>query len=327
MRAVVCQAYGPPESLLVQEVPAPRPGPGEAVVAVRAAAVNFPDVLIAADRYQVTMPLPFVPGSELAGRIVETGPGAVELAPGERVYASLPTGAFAERAVVPVASLTRIPDGMSFAQAAAAGVTYRTAYHALRSIARVRPGQWVVVLGAAGGVGSAAADLARHLGARVVAAASGPEKLALCRTRGAEHALDYTQPGLKTRIKECTEGGADIVLDPVGGPYAEQALRGMRRGGTFVTLGYASGDIPAIPLNLVLLKGVTIRGLEVRTFAQDAPEESRRDMAELLALFAEGQIAPHIGARFPLESVGAALRLVAGRSALGKVVIDVSEDD
>ncbi|MFJ8749063.1 NADPH:quinone oxidoreductase family protein [Streptomyces sp. NPDC102441] len=327
MRAVVCHAYGPPEGLAVQEVSAPRPGPGEAIVAVRAAAVNFPDVLIAADRYQVTVPLPFVPGSELAGTILETGSDAAEWRPGERVFATLPTGAFAERAVVPLASLTRIPGDMPYAQAAAAGVAYRTAYHALRSVARVRPGQWVMVLGAAGGVGSAAVDLARRLGARVVAAASGPEKLALCRARGAEHALDYTLPDLKSRLKECTGGGADIVLDPVGGPYAEQALRGMRRGGTFVTLGYASGEIPAIPLNLVLLKGVTVRGLEVRTFAHDAPEQSSRDMAELLGLLGQGQIAPHIGARFPLERTAEALRLVADRSALGKVVIDVSEDD
>jgi len=202
-------------------------------------------------------------------------------------------------------------------------VAYRTAYHALRSVAEVTPGDWVVVLGAAGGVGLAAVDVARELGARVVAAASGQEKLDLCRQRGATHVIDYTSEDLKTRVRELTEGGAHAVIDPVGGAASEQALRSLRPGGMFVTLGYASGTIPKIPLNLVLLKDTTIKGMEIRTFGQRYPELEHRDSEELLALFAAGRLRPHIGARFPLADAAAALRYVADRRALGKVVIDI----
>jgi NADPH2:quinone reductase len=217
-----------------------------------------------------------------------------------------------------------MPASADFGEAAAFGVAYRTAYHAVRSVAEVRPGDWVVILGAAGGVGLAAVDVARELGARVVAAASGPEKLALCAQRGAVHVIDYSTEDLKTRIRELTGGGAHAVIDPVGGAAAEQALRSVRWGGTFVTLGYASGVIPKIPLNLVLLKGVTVKGMEIRTFGQFRPDLERRDNEELLALFAAGRVRPHIGARFALRDAAAAVRYVADRRALGKVVIDVS---
>lgn len=216
-----------------------------------------------------------------------------------------------------------MPDSADFPEAAAFGVAYRTAYHALRSVAEVTAGHWVVVLGAAGGVGEAAVDIARELGARVVAAASDREKFGLCRQRRATHVIDYTTEDLKTRIRELTEGGAHAVIDPVGGAASEQALRSLRPGGTFVTLGYASGIIPKIPLNLVLLKDVAVKGMEIRTFGQHHPERERRDKEELLALFAEGRLRPHIGARFPLADAAAALRYVADRRALGKVVIDI----
>ncbi|WP_332881036.1 NADPH:quinone oxidoreductase family protein [Streptomyces sp. NBC_00564] len=323
MRAVVCRRYGPPQGLLIEDLPVPRPGAGELLVDVRTAAVNFPDVLLVANAYQVPAPLPFVPGSELAGQVLAVGDRASEFAPGDRVFGTVPTGAFAERVIVPAGQLARIPDGVGFAEAAAFGVTYRTAHHALRSVAEVRSGDWVAVLGAAGGVGLAALDLARQLGARVVAAASGPEKLALCRARGATHVIDYTTEDLRLRLRELTDGGAHVVIDPVGGPASEQALRSTRRGGTFVTLGFASGAIPAIPLNLVLLKGVTVKGMELRTFGEQFPELERRDRDELLGLLAAGAVRPHIGARFPLEESAAALALVADRRALGKVVIDV----
>jgi NADPH2:quinone reductase len=292
-------------------------------VRVHAAAVNFPDVLLIAGKYQVKIPVPFVPGSELAGEVVAVG----EAAPfrrGQRVAATTPTGAFAEQVLLDSESATLIPDAADFASAAAFGVTYRTAYHALRSIAEVGQGEWVVILGAAGGVGLAAVDLAVAMGARVLAAASSPEKLELCRERGAAATVDYDREDLKSRIRELTGDSARVVLDPVGGPYAEPALRGLARGGTFVTLGYAAGTIPSIPLNLVLLKGITVRGMEIRTFMADHPDDAARDMQELSQMFTTDTVRPYIGARFPLTEAAAALRHVADRKAIGKVVIDVA---
>ncbi|MBX5488869.1 MAG: NADPH:quinone oxidoreductase family protein [Mycolicibacterium hassiacum] len=322
MIAVRCTDYGPPEELELLEVDDPRPGPGQVVVRIHAAAVNYPDVLAIAGRYQVREPVPFTPGSEFAGEVVAVGAEAT-LRPGDRVFGTVPTGAFAEQVVVDQVAVSAVPDKVSFADAAAFGVTYRTAYHALRSVAEVDTDDWVVVLGAAGGVGLAAVDLAKTMGARVVAASSGA-KLAVCRERGADAAIDYDNEDLKSRIRELTGGGAHVVLDPVGGPYAEPALRALRRNGVFVTLGYAAGSIPAIPLNLVLLKAIAVRGMELRTFAMDHPEQSTRDVAELQRLFAEGRIRPHIGARFPLSRTAEALRLVADRGAVGKVVIEVA---
>ncbi|HXS87578.1 MAG TPA: NADPH:quinone oxidoreductase family protein [Mycobacterium sp.] len=323
MRAAVCRAYGQPEDLVVAEVADPVAGPGQVVVRVHAAAVNFPDVLMIDGKYQVKLAPPFTPGSELAGEVLAVGDG-VSIRPGQRVSATTFVGAFAEQALLPEAAVSAIPDDVDFASAAAFGVTYRTAYHALRSIADVRPGDWVVVLGAAGGVGLAAVDLAVAMKARVLAAASSPEKLELCRRRGAEATVDYDKEDLKTRIRELTGDSARVVLDPVGGSYAEPALRALARGGTFVTLGYAAGAIPAIPLNLILLKGIVVRGMEIRTFVSDRPHDSARDMRELTQMFATGVIRPYIGARFPLADTGAALRLVADRKAIGKVVIDVT---
>lgn len=322
MRAIVCQQYGPPEDLVLDEVPDPTAGPGELVVRVRAAALNFPDVLLIAGKYQLKIPPPFTPGSELAGDVVAVGDG-VALRPGDRVVGTSFVGAFAEQALLPATTVTTIPDGVDYADAAGFGVTYRTAYHALRSVAQVTQGDWVVVLGAAGGVGLAAVDLAVAMGARVLAAASTPEKLAVCRERGAEATVDYDREDLKQRIREITGDGAQAVLDPVGGPYAEPALRSLARGGRFLTLGYAAGSIPAIPLNLVMLKGITVQGMEIRTFADDHPEENGRDLAELSRLFADGRVRPYIGARFPLADTAAALRYVADRKAVGKVIIDV----
>lgn len=322
MRAAICRSYGTPEDLVIDDLPDPTAGPGQLVVRVHAAAVNFPDVLLIAGRYQVRIPVPFIPGSELAGEVIAVGDGT-PLRPGQRVSATTPTGAFAEQALLDAGAVTLIPDGVDFASAAAFGVAYRTAYHALRSVAALRQGDWVVVLGAAGGVGLAAVDLAVAMRARVLAAGSGPEKLALCRQRGAEATVDYGREDLKTRIRELTGDTARVVIDPVGGPYSEPALRALARGGTFVTLGYAAGAIPAIPLNLILLKGITLRGMEIRTFTGDRPDDAARDLRELTQMFAAGTVRPHIGARFPLSETAAALRMVADRKALGKVVIDV----
>ena len=323
MRALMCRSYGPPEDLVLEDVADPVPGPGQVVVRVHAAAVNFPDVLVIEGKYQVKFPVPFSPGSELAGEVIAAGEG-VSFRPGQRVSATTPFGAFAEQALLHSAMVTEIPDDVDFVSAAAFGVTYRTAYHALRSIAGVAPGDWVVILGAAGGVGLAAVDLAVAMKARVLAAASSPDKLALCRKRGAEATVDYDREDLKSRIRELTGDAARVVLDPVGGPYAEPALRGLARGGTFITLGYAAGAIPSIPLNLVLLKGITVRGMEIRAFVSDRPEDSARDMRELTQMFATGAIRPYIGARFPLTDAAVALRHMADRKAIGKIVIDVT---
>ena len=321
MRAIVCRAYGPPEDLVLDDVPEPVPGPGQLLVRVHAAAVNFPDVLFIAGKYQVRIPPPFIPGNEIAGEVIAAGDGA-PFSPGQRVSGTT-FGAFAEQALLEAGQAMLVPDDADFASAAAFGVTYRTAYHALRSTAEVAEGDWVVVLGAAGGVGLAAVDLAVAMKARVLAAASSPEKLELCRQRGAEATVDYDHEDLKTRIRELTGDAARVVIDPVGGPYAEPALRGLARGGTFLTLGYASGTIPSIPLNLVLLKGITIRGMEIRTFMGDRPDDAARDVQELAQLFAAGKVRPYVGARFPLSETPAALRHVAERKVLGKVVIDV----
>jgi NADPH:quinone reductase len=323
MRAARCHAYGPPDDLVLEEVPDPVPGPGEALVEVSAAAVNFPDLLIISGSYQVRWPPPFVPGSEFAGTVAAVGDGVTEVAPGDRVCGSAAVGAFAQRLAVPAAALWPVPAGVPLADAAAFTVAYRTAYHALRTVAEVGAGEWAVVLGAAGGVGLAAVDVAGQLGARVVAVASTARKRAVCRARGADVVLDAGAGDLKEQLKEVTSGGADVVIDPVGGRCTEQAVRACRWGARFVVLGFASGEIPRLPLNLVLLKGVTVTGFEVRTFAGHRPAQAARDRQELAALYAAGRIRPHIGARYPLDEVADALRLVAGRGAIGKVLVDI----
>ena len=323
MRAARCTTYGGIDAVTVDELPDPALGPGQARVAVSAAAINFPDLLMLEDRYQVSMPLPFIPGSELAGVVEEVADDVAGFAPGDRVFGAAPVGAFAEQIVVSAGGLNRMPENVDFVAAAAFGVAHGTAYHALRSVAEVAPGEWVVVLGAAGGVGLATVELAHHLGAKVLAAAAGKDRLAVCEDRGADAIVDYRSEDLKVRIKELTDGGADVVIDPVGGPYAEPALRAMRRHGRFVTVGFASGEIPSIPLNLVLLKGVTIKGFEMLTFMLQEPELLARDRAELLELFATGQVHPHVSAVFPLDDVRDALRAVAERRTTGKVVIEI----
>ena len=324
MRAVVCREYGTPEDLVLEELPDPTPGPGQVVVKVHAAAVNYPDVLLIDGKYQIKIPPPFSPGSEMAGEVLSVGDG-VDFQPGDRVSATTFVGAFAEQAVVDARGLARVPDGVDYADAAAFGVTNRTAYYTLRTVAPVKSGDWVVVLGAGGGVGLAAVDIAVLFGAKVIAAASSAEKLEVCRRRGAAEVIDYDAEDLKSRLKEITgEGGAQVVLDPVGGRYSEPALRSLGRGGKFITLGYAAGSIPAIPLNLVMLKGITVQGMEIRTFASDYPDQIARDDAEIAQLFAEGKLRPYIGARFPLEQTATALRYIADRKAIGKVVIDVA---
>ena len=325
MRAARVLEHGPPESVVIEELPDPVAGAGEVLVDVAYAAVNFPDVLIVANEYQVKLPAPFIPGSEFAGVVSSVGEGVEDVAVGDRVYGASFVGAYAERIVVSARSVTVVPDSVDLRDAAAFSVAHTTAIHALRTIAELQPGETVLVLGAAGGVGLATVELATLMGGRVIAAASTDAKLELCREYGAVAGINYTTEDLKVRAKELTGGGADVVMDPVGGPYAEQALRATGWGSRYVVLGFASGEIPRIPLNLVLLKGVIVRGMEMRTITEHEPEKVARDLRELRELFMSGKLHPHISAVYPLAETPKALQSMLDRTATGKVLIDPSQ--
>jgi NADPH2:quinone reductase len=322
VRAAVCRAYGPPENVAVDDIAAPEVGPGQVRVRVDSGAVNFPDVLLVADRYQISVPPPFVPGSEFAGVVTEVAGDVGAVAVGDRVAGTTLVGAFAEEVVVDAAAVRPVPAGVDLRHAAAFGVAHRTAYHVLRSVAGLRAGEDLVVLGAGGGVGLATVQLGALLGATVTAVASSADKLRAAADHGAAHLIDHRSVDLRQALREA--GGADVVVDPVGGALSEPALRSLRWGGRFVTVGYASGDIPRIPLNLVLLKGVRVLGFEFRAFIAHAPDEFARNERELDALLAAGRVVPHIGAAFPLDEAAAALRFVADGRAIGKVVVDVA---
>ena len=321
MRAAVCPQYGPPDVVRIVDQPSPAVAAGQVRIRVAAAAVNFPDVLLIAGQYQVTVPVPFVPGSEFAGVIVETGADTTDFAVGDRVTGTGMFGAFAEEVTVDPAGLARIPDGVNDRTAAAFGVAYRTAYHTLRSVARVKPGDEVVVLGAGGGVGMAAVQLAVQLGASVSAVASSDEKLDAAASYGAHHLINHRSRALRDALREALPGGADAVVDPVGGDLSEPALRSLRRGGRFVTVGFASGDIPRIPLNLVLVKGIHVLGFQF----QDVPaDEFARNEDELRELLVSGAIRPHVGAVYPLAETVQALEHVGEGRAIGKILIDLT---
>lgn len=320
MKAAVCPQYGPPDVVRIEELPAPPLAAGQVRVEVGAAAVNFPDVLLVADQYQIHVPVPFVPGSEFAGVITEVSADTEGFTVGDRVTGTGLFGAFAEQVCVPTAGLALIPDAVDDRTAAAFGVAHRTAYHTLRSVARVEPGDDVIVLGAGGGVGLAAVQLATALGARVTAVASSDEKLSAAAEYGAVSLINHARGDLRAALREALPDGAHAVLDPVGGDLSEPALRALRRGGRFVTIGYASGVIPRIPLNLVLVKGIQVLGFQ---FQDIAPDEFTRNEAELAELLATGAVRPHIGAVYPLDQVSGALRQVADGRAVGKVVIEL----
>jgi len=321
MRAAVCPAYGPPEVVRVEEYPVPPIQPDHVGVRVEAAAVNFPDVLLIANCYQVSIPPPFVPGSEFAGTVDEVGSEAAGFAIGDRVTGTGMFGAFAERVVVAASAVTRIPDGVDVPTAAAFGVAYRTAYHTLRSMARLDSGDELVVLGAGGGVGLAAVQLGVALGAKVTAVASSPEKLDVAASYGATGLINHRTEDLRAALRRTLPEGTDVVIDPVGGELAEPALRALRRGGRFVTVGYASGVIPCIPLNLVLVKGIQVLGFQF----QDVPDaEFERNEAELQELLVSRRVQPHVCAVYLLSETAAALRHVADGRAIGKVLIDLS---
>ncbi len=324
MRAALVPRYGGPDVVTVTDIAVPTPGAGEARVRVHVGAVNFPDVLVIANTYQMSAPLPFVTGSEFAGVVAELGEGVTHVAVGQRVFGSCFIGAFADEVVVGAGALTPIPDEVDDRVAAAFGVAYKTAYHVLRSVAALQPGEELIVLGAGGGVGSAAVQLGAALGATVTAVASSAEKLQAARACGAARLIDHTAGDLRQALRDALPGGADVVVDPVGGDLAEPALRALHYGGRFVTVGYAGGAIPRIPLNLVLLKGVHILGFQFRDFALHQPEDMARNDRELLDLLTSGRAAPYIGAEFGLADVVDALRHVGDGQAVGKVLVQVT---
>jgi NADPH2:quinone reductase len=322
MRALLCRRFGPPEALVLEDVPAPQPGPGEVVIGVKAASVNFPDVLIIQDKYQFKPPLPFSPGSEVAGVVEAVGDGVTAARPGDAVMAFTTYGGFAELVKTDARTLRPLPGGMDFATAAAFGLTYATSEFALRDRASLQPGETVLVLGGAGGVGLAAIDISKALGGRVIACASTSEKLEVCRQHGADDTINYTTEDLRDRIKQLTAGrGPDVVYDAVGGPYTELALRSIAWRGRLLVVGFASGEIPRVPLNLALLKGCSIVGVFWGEFARREPRRFAESMERLAAWFAAGTIRPYISARLPLDRAVEALQMMAARRVIGKLVI------
>jgi NADPH2:quinone reductase len=323
VRAAICRSYGPPEVVHVEDVDVPTLQAGQVRVRVHAAAINYPDVLLVADRYQVKVRTPFIPGSEFAGVVTDVADDVVAVAVGDRVSGTLLVGAFADELVVAATSLTHIPENVDDATAAACGVAHLTAYLALRPIARLQDGEQLIVLGAGGGVGLATVQLGALLGATVTAVASSGEKLEVATANGAAHVVDRRNGDLRAALRAVVRNGADVVIDPVGGAVSEPALRSLRWGGRFVSVGYASGDIPRIPLNIVLLKGVNVTGFQMIDVATHRPEEFNDALRELRELLAAGRVRPHIGATFALDDTAAALRHVADGHAIGKVIIDL----
>jgi NADPH:quinone reductase len=325
VRAALAQAWGGPDCVAVVDVAEPVVQPGQVLVGVEAAALNYPDLLLVANRYQISVEAPFVVGSEFAGRVIEVSDDVVQFRPGDRVAGATMVGAFAERVVVGADQLDPVPDGLDWASAAGFGVAYRTAYHALVSFGRIRAGSNVIVLGAGGGVGAASVDLAVLMGARVIAVTSTADRADFLRDRGAHVIVDRTEPELARRLKQAAPGGAALVVDPVGGSAAEAALRALEWGGEFVVVGFASGEIPRIPLNLPLIKGARISGFELRTLAQHRPDLVAAADRALSELVRRG-LRPAIGAVHDLDHVATALEELQRGEAIGKTIIRIGEE-
>ncbi|MGI8746964.1 MAG: NADPH:quinone oxidoreductase family protein [Deinococcus sp.] len=327
MRAVLCRAWGPPDSLRVETLPLPRPGAGEVRLRVRAAGVNFPDTLIIRGKYQFKPGLPFTPGSEVAGEVEELGEGVSDAGVGDRVIAFLNVGGYASHAVADARMLMPLPPGLGFEEAASFTLAHGTSYHALVDRAALKAGETLLVLGAAGGVGLAAVQIGHALGARVIAAASSDEKLAVCREHGADETLNYAREDLRARLKKLTGGqltkhqGPDVIYDPVGGAFTEPAFRSIGWGGRYLVVGFAAGDIPSLPLNLPLLKGASLVGVFWGEFARRDPAANARNLATMIGWIGEGRIRLHVFGRYPLEEAGRALLDLEERRVTGKVVI------
>jgi NADPH2:quinone reductase len=322
VKALLCREYGPIERLKVEDLPSPRPGPNEVVVDVQASSLNFPDALMVQGLYQVKPPLPFSPGMEVAGIVKELGSGVRGVKGGERIIAVPGRGGFAEECIVPADRLSLLPPGMDFETGAALLLTYCTSLHALQDCGHLQPGETLVVLGAAGGVGSSAIEIGKAMGARVIACASSEEKLAFCKELGADETIDYEKADLRKRILDLTGGkGADVVYDPVGGAHAEASFRATAWRGRLLVIGFASGEIPAVKLNLALLKERSLVGVYWGDWSQRDPDGQRRNVEQLRAWFTEKKIKPAVSERVSLEEAPAAMARLLQRKVRGKVVI------
>jgi len=322
MRALVCKEYGPPESLVIEEHEDPVPGSGQIAVDIKAAGINFPDVLSIAGKYQVKTPTPFVPGNEAAGVVSALGPDVTQYAVGDKVIINTLGGAFAEKCVADIHMTVPLPDDLNFEQGAGFTVTYGTSYHALKQSADLQPGETVLVLGAAGGVGITAVEIAKAMGARVIAAASSDKKLEFAVSAGADETINYAEVPLKETVKELTGGkGADVVYDPVGGELADQAFRATAWHGRYLVIGFACGDIPKFSANIALLKEASIIGVWWGTWASKNPKLQIRNMMEMAALVADGTLAPRVTESYDLENFTDAFGAITERRALGKVIL------
>jgi NADPH2:quinone reductase len=322
MRAVICKEFGPIGSLVVEHFDLPPPGPGQARVRVEAAGVNFPDTLMVQGKYQVRPDLPFVPGAELAGVVDAVGEGATDLKPGMKVIGMVGLGAFAEAANVRTSRLLRRPESMNAVTAAGFSMTYGTSMHALKQRAQLKPGETLLVLGASGGVGLAAVELGKAMGATVIAAASSQEKLKIAAEAGADHLVDYLKESLKDRVKEITGGkGADVAYDPVGGDFLEEAVRASAWEGRVLVVGFASGTIPRVPANLLLLKGCALIGVFFGTFRDKDPQANRRNFDEMFEWYEQGRLKPLVSRTMDISEVVSAFNVLVSREAIGKIVL------
>jgi NADPH2:quinone reductase len=322
MKAVVCQAWGAPDTLTVQELHDPQAGPGQVVIEVRAAGVNFPDVLIVQGKYQYKPELPFVPGSEVAGVIRAVADDVTTFKPGDKVIAFTPTGGFGQQLLAPAQALIPMSPNMDFETAAAITLAYGTSYHAIVDRAKLESGENMLILGAAGGVGLAAIEIGKARGARIIACASTDEKLEVCRQHGADVLINYSKEDLREAIKAATGGkGPDVIYDAVGGDYAEPAFRSIAWGGRYLVVGFANGEIPKLPLNLTLLKGASLVGVFWGEFSKRDPKGNLANMRQLLQWLQEGKIKPHISGRYKLDQAAQALNDMAARKVTGKVLV------
>ena len=322
MKALLCTRYGTPDDLEIADIADPTPAPGEAVVRIKAAALNFFDTLIIAGKYQTKPPMPFSPAAEFAGTVESVGTGVSSVSVGDRVMAYAKYGAARERIAIAAGMLVKIPDRLDFDRAAGLCVTYGTTLHALKDRAKLIPGETLAVLGASGGVGLAAIELGKIMGARVIACASSAEKIAFAREHGADDGIDYGVEDLKEALRRVTHGrGADVIYDPVGGAYAEAALRSIAWQGRFLVVGFAAGEIPKLPLNLVLLKGCDVLGVFWGSWTERDPEGHRANTEQLLAWCADGKLSSHVHAVYSLEQAPAALKAIAARQVMGKVIL------
>jgi NADPH2:quinone reductase len=322
MKALLCTHYGPPDDLEITEIADPQPGPGEAVVRVKAAALNFFDTLIIAGKYQTKPPMPFSPSAEFAGLVESVGAGVSSVKAGDRVMAYVRYGAARERVAIAASALVKIPDSLDFERAAGLCVTYGTTLHALQDRAKLVPGESLAVLGASGGVGLAAIELGKIMGAHVIACASSAEKIAFARQHGADDGIDYAAEDLKEALRRVTQGkGADVIYDPVGGAYAEAALRSIAWKGRFLVIGFAAGEIPKLPLNLVLLKGCDLLGVFWGSWIERDPDGHRANCEQLLAWVVDGKLSSHVHAVYPLDQAAVALKAIAARQVMGKVIL------